>query len=67
MPFKLYRSTVLARLIKLCSQKFMASGPALRIVRWAESKRDSLKDAWRENVAIDDAARDLYELATDGE
>ena len=67
MPFNTYRSTVLARLIKLCSQKLMASGPAIRLVRWAETKRDSLMDAWQEHVAVDDAARDLYDLATDGE
>lgn len=67
MPFKTYRSNVLARLIKLCSQKFMASGPALKVVRWAEKKRDAIKDAWREHVTVDDAAQDLYELAIDGE
>lgn len=67
MPFNAYRTSVLARLIKLCSQKLMAIGPALKLVRWAEGKRDALRDAWREHVAVDDAARDLYELATDGE
>lgn len=41
MPFNTYRSNVLARLIKLCSQKLMASGPALKLVRWAEGKRCS--------------------------
>ena len=67
MGFESFRGKVLARLIKLCSQKLMASGPALKLVRWAERKRAALRDAWREHVAVDDAARDLYELAIDRE
>lgn len=65
--FKSYIGDVLARLVKVCAQKHQPVGRALKIMRWAEQKRDSIKDAWREHVAVDDAAADLYELAIDRE
>ena len=70
MPYKAFKSylgDVLARLVKVCIQKHQPVGRALKIMRWAEQKLGAIRDAWAEHVAVDDAARDLYELAIDRE
>lgn len=61
--FGAYASDVLARLVKVCSQKHHTSSRALRIMRWAERQTTTIRRSFEAREPIRDVAAALYRLS----